>query len=255
MTADWVERPHADGHELLAAALTDWTAPDYVAVRALVALSADTYDRLARATAMGRQFVFDVRRRLDEGGADVLLRDAPSVTERIVETAAHQIAACGRSDLTMRTVSGEAHIPRRTLYNLYASSDALIRTCQRRAQTLWRARFAQRVVTASTDARERLAAVFDVLDAWVTSPRFRDDLALRAPPSFAADTRDDDLREHLAEVERFARGLADEARIAAPDAFAALVVTNVAGAAAWYDRRESARTAALATLDAIVNVR
>jgi hypothetical protein len=37
--------------------------------------------------------------------------------------------------------------------------------------------------------------------------------------------------------------LAADARIAAPNAFGAFVATSVAGAAAWFDRRDAARAA------------
>lgn len=241
----------ACARESLAAAVADRAAPDHVATRALVAL-ADRDDRVARLTAMGRQFVADVRRRVREAGVGALLNDAPSVHERVLDTAARHVAERGRHALTMQAVAREARIPRRTLYNLYATNGELIGACRRRAQTIWRARFEQRVAGAQP-VEQRLLAVVDAIDAWVGSEDFRGDQALCARPAFAGELRDDDFREHLAELDRFATRLAVDARIADPMAFGAFVATSVAGASAWFDRREAARAASIAFVERLMD--
>jgi hypothetical protein len=142
----------------------------------------------------------------------------------------------------MQRVSRDTGVPRRTLYNLYSANE-LAAACRRRAQTVWRAHFEQSVLGANADANRRLFAVFDALDAWVGGDRFRADQLLWARPSFSDRLRDDDSREHLTEIERFATGLATAAGLASPDAFGAFVATSVAGAAAWFDRRATARAA------------
>jgi AcrR family transcriptional regulator len=239
----------AGDHELLAAAIADSATADYAVIRALTALGEDTTERLARFTGMGRQFIVEVRRRVGADGVAALLGDAPNVCERILEAATAQIVRRGRREVAMLDLCAEARIPRRTLYNLYSSSAEVIQTCQRRAQTIWRARFEQRVLRSTTAARHRLFAVVDVVDAWVGSERFRADLLLCARPSFAGELREDDLREHLAEIERFATALAAAARLAAPHEFGAFVATSVAGASAWFDRRAAARTASVAFVE------
>jgi AcrR family transcriptional regulator len=240
----------AEDRALLAAVITDPGMPDYLTIRALAALADD--ERVARLSAMGRQFVADVRRRAREDGAAALLAHAPSVLERVLETATRQLVRDAPHGLTMRTVSREAGIPRRTLYNLYASSDELVDACRRRAQTIWRARFEQTVLDGDPQPARRLLGVIEAIDAWVRSARFRDDEALRARPSFANDVRADDLREHLAEIDRFATALAADARVAAPHAFGAFVATVVAGASAWFDRRAAARTASIAFVERLI---
>ena len=245
----------AGEYDLLAAAIVDPATPDYAVVRALTALGDESHERLARFTGMGRQFVVEVRRRAARDGAAVLLADAPSVGERILESATEQILRSGRRDVEMCTVCADARVPRRTLYNLYSSSGELVQTCQRRAQTIWRARFEQRVLRSGTSGRERLFAVVDVIDAWVGSERFRADLLLVARPSLASELREDDLREHLAEIERFATALAADARSAAPHEFGAFVATSVAGASAWFDRRAAARTASVAFVERSIGAR
>jgi AcrR family transcriptional regulator len=248
MTGD-IDVLRAEERDRLAAALADWGTADYVTVRALTALSDEGEHRVGRLTAMGRQFVADLRRRVRGEGIRGLLDDAPCLRERILEAASRQIVQAGRRTVTVGMVSSEAGIPRRTLYNLYASSDELADACRRRNHTAWRAHFEQRVLGASAIPLERLPAVVDALDEWVGSPRFRGDEALRAPPSFADELRDDDLREHLAEIERFATALAVAAQLGAAPEFAAFVVTCVAGATGWFDRRAAARAAALACVE------
>jgi len=245
----------AGERDLLAAAIVDPATPDYAVVRALTALGEESNERLARLTGMGREFVVEVRRRAARDGAGAVLADAPSVCERILESAVEQIVRSGRREVEMSAVCAEARVPRRTLYNLYRSSADLVQTCQRRAQTIWRARFEQRVLRSGADARQRLFAVVDVIDAWVGSERFRADLLLVAPPSLASELRADDLREHLAEIERFATALANDALIAAPHEFGAFVATSVAGASAWFDRRAAARTASVAFVERSIGVR
>ena len=229
----------------LVAAIADASARDYVTVRAIVAAGDERDDRIARLTAMGRPFVADVRRRARTGGVAALLAEPPSLHERILESATRQIVADdGRELVTMQRLSRDSGIPRRTLYNLYAATE-LDAACRRRSQTIWRARFQHAVLAASADPKRRLFAVIDALDAWVGSDRFRVDQALCAHPAITERLQDDDVREHLAEVDRFATALGSAARLAAPSAFAAFVATRVAGAAAWYDRRAAARAASV----------
>ncbi|MEA2721061.1 MAG: hypothetical protein QOJ39_2925 [Candidatus Eremiobacteraeota bacterium] len=250
MTGERDDALQADDRALLAAAVADSGIPDFLTIRALAVLAED--DRVARFSAMGRQFVADARRRVLEDGAPALLGDAPSVLERVLETATRQLVQGAPRSLTMWTVAREAGIPRRTLYNLYASSDELVDACRRRAQMLWRTRFEQRVLDADPRPARRLLGVIEAVDAWVASERFRDDEVLRARPSFADDVRADDLREHLAEIDRFATALAVDAKIAAPHTFGAFVAMTVAGATGWFDRRTAARTASIAFIERLM---
>jgi hypothetical protein len=139
MTGERDDALPADDRERLTAAIVHSSMPDYGAVRALAVLSDD--DRIGRFTAMGRHFVADVRRRVRAAGAQAVLDEPPSVHERVLETATRQIVLGGPRGLTMASVVREAGVPRRSLYNLYATNGALVDACRRRAQTLWRARF------------------------------------------------------------------------------------------------------------------
>ena len=229
--------------------VADPATPDYVSIRAIVAAGDGRDDRIARLTAMGREFVTGVRRRARAGDVAALLAEAPSLHERVLECATRQIVADdGRELLTMQRLARDSGIPRRTLYNLYAANE-LDAACRRRSHTIWRARFQRAVLTSTAEPRRRLFAVFDALDAWVASPRFRVDQALWARPSVTERLQDDDVREHVSEIDRFATMLAADARIASPAEFGAFVAMSVAGAAAWYDRRAAARAASVVLVE------
>jgi hypothetical protein len=234
--------------EQLAAAIGA-SAHDYVAIRAIVATGRERDDRIARLTAMGREFVTEVRRRARDRDVAALLAEPPSLRERVLECATCQIVLeDGRELVTMQRLSRDGGIPRRTLYNMYSASE-LDAACRRRSQTIWRARFEHAVLGSTADPKRRLFAVFDTLGAWVGSDRFRADQALCARPAITERQQDDDMREHLAEIDRFATELGAAARLAAPGAFAAFVVTSVAGALGWYDRRAAAHSASIAFVE------
>lgn len=242
----------ADERRRLAAAVRAWDTADYVGVRALTALSDEGPERLGRFTAMGRQFVVDVRRRVRERGAEAMLGEAASAAERVLETATDQIVERGPREVTMSAVARLARVPRRSLYNMHAARGELVDASRRRGQTVWRARFEQRVLAAAEEAEPRLYAIVDAIDEWVLSPRFARDRALLARPSFTTERSADDLRDHFAEVERFATTLARDAGLSAVAEFGALVTTLVAGSAAWHERREASRATSVAMIQRLV---
>jgi AcrR family transcriptional regulator len=252
MRGDISGRLTAAERQRFEAAIVDETTPGYVAVRALIALGDETNERLARSTAMGREFVAGVRRRVAAGQGRAVLTERPTTGERVLETATAQIVAAGRSELAIGGVSAALGIPRRTLYHLYSANE-LIDACQRRALTIWRARFVLRIRRAAADDVERLFLVVDAIADWVGSERFHGDQLLR--PVLSAEARGDELHEFFAAVERFATNLAEQAQVAEPRAFGIFVATNVAGAAAWVDRREEAHAAGRSFVERLTGTR
>jgi len=227
----------------LEAAIVADATPDYVVVRALVALGEQAPERLARVTAMGREFVTGVRRDVNAGRALELLRKRPSTGERLIEAAAERLIASSGREISIAEVAQAVGIARRSLHRQY-SSRTLADACRRRALLIWRSRFVRRVRDARDDPVRRLYRVVDVLAAWTASERFRADLALR--PALCADASGEDLRDHLDAIARFGTQLAHEASVANAPAFGAFLAINVAGAAAWLDRPNDAHAAATA---------
>ncbi len=235
---------------LLQAALGDPERPGYAAIRAVAALDDDDVRRMGRLTAMGRPFVIDVRDKVRVAGAGALLDAAPSPQERLLEIGTRYVRT-GSSRFTMKQVEAEAAMPHRTVYNSYRKP-ALIEACRRRAQTIWRARFAQRVFATEPDPRRRPVTAIDLILAWVGSPAFAGDQALRIPASFSTERRDDDLREHLDALVRFGTAIADEAEFFLPEQYGTYLATTIEGASVWYDRRSAAYAAALSFVEMLL---
>jgi hypothetical protein len=252
MRGDGSGRPTAAERERCEAAIVDEATPGYVVIRALIALGDETPERLARSTAMGREFVANIRRRVADGKVAALLRERPTTVERVLETATGQLVAAGRYAFEIGNVSAALGVPRRTLHRLFKVHD-LLEACQRRASTIWLGRFTYRIQRTDADDVGRLFLVLDAIFDWVGSDRFHGDQMLRPAPS--ADARADELREHLAAVERFATGLAEQAQILDPRAFGVFVAVNVAGAAAWIDHREEAHALAIAFVERLTGAR
>jgi AcrR family transcriptional regulator len=243
--------PDGSDAQMLDAVLADETVPYHVAVRAMIAGVGETNERLARMTAMRREFVAGIRRRAAAGGARAVLQEPPTAVERVLDAATAHIVAAGRPQIAIGDVVAAVGIPRRTLYRSYAR-DGLVDACQRRATTLWRARFVRRIETAETTDAERVFVVLDAIADWVGSSRFADDQLLQVPA--AADARGDDLREHVSIIERFAAGVAERAQSEASRAFGIYVATSVLGAAACLGRRDEAHAAAVATVERLTGL-
>ena len=227
----------------LEAAIVAETTPDYVVIRALVALGEEAPERLARVTAMGREFVTGVRRDVNAGRALELLRKRPSSAERLMEAATERLIANSGREISIAEVAQAVGIARRSLHRHY-SSRTLVDACRRRALTIWRSRFVRRVRDTRDDPVRRLYHVVDVLAAWTASERCRIDVALW--PNLSGDIAGDELREHLDAIARIGTQLAQEAAAANAPAFGAFLAINVVGAAAWLDRPNEAYAAASA---------
>jgi AcrR family transcriptional regulator len=227
----------------LEAAIVDDTAPDYIVIRALVALGEEPPERLARLTGMGREFVTEIRRYVLGGRALDVLRKRPSSTERLMEAATERLRATHGREISIADVASAAGIARRSLHRRY-SSHTLSDACRRRAATIWRARFVRSVRGAREEPAHLLIRAIDVLAAWAAAERFRLDLALW--PTFSGDPSGNDLREHIEVVSRFGTQLAQEADLANAAAFGAFLAVNVAGATTWLDHREEAYAGATA---------
>jgi AcrR family transcriptional regulator len=146
----------------------------------------------------------------------------------------------------MATVAAAAGISRRTLYRLFTAS-ALIDACERRAMTIWRARFERRIHSAKVDAVGRLFLVADDIADWVVSERFHADQVLR--PASVEDPRGGALSEHMEALRTFGIGLAQEAHVEEPERFGHWLALNVAGVAAWVNRRQEAHSLAIGNIE------
>lgn len=140
-------------------------------------------------------------------------RVQPGPRERLL-TAAQRLSYEQGVNVGVDALLSAANVARRSLYEHFGGKDGLIAEVLRRAATEDLDRYRSAIDAAGDDPRERLLAVFDMLDKIVSEPGFRGcrylgaDLALADPEHPAhAVTRQyrQDLREMLAaEVERLA---------------------------------------------------
>jgi len=239
MTGDARALSSAERKELEDAIVAGAT-PDHLVVRALIALGAEPPERLARSTAMDREFIAAVRGYVDAGRIAALMERRMNASERLLETATARLVA-GGGELSIAEVARDAGIARRTLHRRYTAPELIV-ACRRRAMTVWRTRFVHRVLAGDGAPEHRLFRTVDVLAEWVASERFRAEFALWT--ALSNTPQGDDLRDHLEAIATFAERLAQHSGLGDPAGFGAFVATSAAGASAWFDRRDAARAAA-----------
>ncbi len=138
-------------------------------------------------------------------------RNQPGPRERLL-AAAQELSYRQGVNVGVDALLTAANVARRSLYEHFGGKDGLIAEVLRRASVEDLDRYRSAIAEAGDDPRERLLAVFDMLDRIVSAPDFRGcrylgaDLALADPAHPAhAVTREyrDGLRRLLArEVER-----------------------------------------------------
>ncbi len=93
--------------------------------------------------------------------------------DHLIDTALKLFCRDGYRATGIDTLLAEAGVAKMTLYNNFGSKEALILAALRRRDEQFRLWFVKRVEAATDDPRERLLAVFDVLDEWLRSDTFR----------------------------------------------------------------------------------
>jgi AcrR family transcriptional regulator len=151
------------------------------------------------------------------------LPETASGRERVLATAYELFAKHGTRAVGVDRIIAESGVAKMTLYRNFASKDELILAFLERREELWTRAWLQADVErrASTPGG-RLLAIFDTFGEWFVVDGFEGcsfiNVMLELPET-GNPVRDACVR-HLAEIRRFLRGLAEEAGIADPDAFA-----------------------------------
>ncbi len=120
----------------------------------------------------------------------------PRANTRLIEAT---LALCCRKGIAATSVDEiitTSGVARMTLYNRYGSKDALIHAALAHEASVWRAWFFKRLAQTPGAAREKLLALFDILDEWFR----RDDYLGCALMNAALESRNTD--EKLAEIIR-----------------------------------------------------
>jgi len=92
--------------------------------------------------------------------------------DQLIDTALRLFARCGYRATGIDTILAEAGVAKMTLYHHFKSKDELIVAALRRRDAEWREWFIGRVTKRAASPRERLCAVFDVLEEWFRNKDF-----------------------------------------------------------------------------------
>jgi len=92
--------------------------------------------------------------------------------DQLIDTALRLFARCGYRATGIDTILAEAGVAKMTLYHHFKSKDELIVAALRRRDAEWREWFIGRVTKRAASPRERLFAVFDVLEEWFRNKDF-----------------------------------------------------------------------------------
>jgi AcrR family transcriptional regulator len=167
--------------------------------------------------------------------------------ERILETAYELFSKHGTRAVGVDRIIAEAGAAKMTLYRNFASKDALILAFLAAREERWTRGWLQAEVERRADTpAARLLAIFDVFGEWFALPDFEGcsfinvmlELSDREDPGRVASVR------HLSVIREFLAGLATDAGIADPEAFAHqwhILMKGSIVAAAEGDARAAAR--------------
>src|SRR5262245_49002068 len=143
--------------------------------------------------------------------------------ERILAAAYELFCSQGIRAVGIETVLARADVAKATLYRHFASKDDLVLAVLDRREERWTVGWlADSVRQRADDPAEALLAIFDVFDGWFRRRSYGGclfvttllEVSHRSHPVHLAS------RDHLTRIRRFVAGLAADAGLADPDAFA-----------------------------------
>jgi AcrR family transcriptional regulator len=149
----------------------------------------------------------------------------PPVTgrERVLDAAYDLFSHNGVSGVGVDALIAEAGVAKATLYRNFASKEELAIAFLDKREERWTNGWVRdEVYRRESDPRQRLLAIFDIFDEWFHEPEFEGcafiTVLLEIPQ------RDDKVHQacvdHLANIRAIVAGLATEAGVEDPDAFA-----------------------------------
>ena len=154
--------------------------------------------------------------------------------DHLVGTALALFSKHGYHATGIDRILAESGVAKMTLYKHFRSKDELILAALRRRDEEFCRWFQAEVESRAGTARERLLAVFDVLDAWFKDPEFNGCCFVHAAGEYGR--KDDPVHvaaaEHKAHIQGFLRTLAQAAGAAAPDDVARQLMLLIDGAVA-----------------------
>lgn len=148
---------------------------------------------------------------------------AGGARDRLIDAAYDLFSQNGVQAVGVDAVLRRSGVARQTLYRHFESKENLVLAFLDRREVVWTRGWLQsEVLRRETDPVSRLLAIFDVFDEWFRAPDFEGCVFINVMLEFPdpADPVNRAGRDQLAKIREFIRGLAGDAGIADPDAFA-----------------------------------
>lgn len=154
------------------------------------------------------------------------------VRERIIETATRMFYYQGIPATGIDSVIATAGVAKMSLYRHFGSKEKLIVECLNRLDVRYHEWFVAQVEDRGGDPAEKLLSVFDVLDEWFNSSRFRGCAFINATVELADPRHPARLpaMRHKQRNREYVRDLAVAAGVADPEALATQIMLLVEGA-------------------------
>jgi len=143
--------------------------------------------------------------------------------ERILAAAYELFSRQGVRAVGVDAVVERAGVARMTLYRHFKSKDELVLAFLERREQLWTREWLQaEVERRAADPRERLLAIFDVFDEWFQADDFEgcSFINVLLETADSANPINQASATYLARIREFLEGLASDAGIEDPEAFA-----------------------------------
>ncbi|RMF27186.1 MAG: TetR/AcrR family transcriptional regulator [Cyanobacteria bacterium J083] len=96
-----------------------------------------------------------------------------SARDRILEKASELFYQEGIQKVGIDRIIAESGVAKMSLYNHFKSKDVLIAEVLKQRDESWRSWFIETLASYSSEPKERLLAIFDVLKLWFEQPNFR----------------------------------------------------------------------------------
>lgn len=152
--------------------------------------------------------------------------------DRLVNTAVKLFSRHGYHAMGIDRIIAEAGVSKMTLYNHFRSKDELILAALRRWDEESRNWLMRETERRAKTPRERLLAIFDVLDEWFASNEFCGCMFINATAEFAQ--QDDPIHvtavEHKRLFRAYIRKQAEAAGVSEPEELADRIVLLMEGA-------------------------
>lgn len=151
-----------------------------------------------------------------------IAKTEPGARERLLDAAYDLFAAQGVNQVGIDTILAESGCAKASLYSNFDSKVDLAVAFLDKRERLWTRRWLEtEIKRRATDPTERLLAVFDVFDGWFRKRSFEGcsfvNVLLESDPKSPLRRA---AAVHLAKIRAIIQGLAEEARLSDPEAFA-----------------------------------